>query len=407
MRKLFSLPLVFFVIAAGIGVFLRGHLISPWENVNYRFVLHAHSHLMFLGWVFNVLFLAYVYKHIPKLRRKVFTWLFYVLQVLVIGMMISFPLQGYGVYSIILSTLHTLAAVVFIVCFFRETGHLASASLWFARASLLFFVLSSAGPFSLGYIMATGLGQTQWYYFSVYYYLHFQYNGFFVLGVFSLFFQLIESKGVSPGISASIRMGRWLAYSAIPAYSLSVLWAKPGNLYNIVGAASAIAQIVALFMFLVILARYRSELVAGLRPISRFYLWLVLVAFASKLFLQMISAHPYITQLAWEFRPWVIAYLHLVLLGVVTLFLLIWYLENGLLNIAMASWGLALFLAGFLGSQICLMLIPYWDRQLAGNLTAQELIFIFSLAMLIAIALFLPAFSFRNENKRAPTVSGS
>jgi len=107
-------------------------------------------------------------------------------------MLITFPLQGYGLYSIIISTLHMLFSVILLFRFNRETRLTNSEPIRFARMASLFFILSSVGPFAVGILAANGLGHTSWYHLAVYFYLHFQYNGAFTFGVFSLLFHWLE-----------------------------------------------------------------------------------------------------------------------------------------------------------------------------------------------------------------------
>src|SRR5688572_29855994 len=107
MLRYARIPLLFLFIGTLLGVFLRWQFISATPGVNYSFVLHGHSHIMFLGWIFNALYVGICYNHIAAEETKFFRILFIALQVLVVGMLIAFPLQGYGFYSILLSTLHT------------------------------------------------------------------------------------------------------------------------------------------------------------------------------------------------------------------------------------------------------------------------------------------------------------
>lgn len=58
---------------------------------------------------------------------------------------------------------------------------------------------------------------------------------------------------------------------------------------------------------------------------------LVALSLSLKLFLQLGSTHPEVSHLAFGFRPIVIAYLHLVLLLIVTVFLLVYLSGTGLL----------------------------------------------------------------------------
>ena len=360
MVKYTSLPLLFFFLASLLGVFLRWQFILPTPGINYTYFLHAHSHTMFLGWVFNALYLGFIITYIKKGEQKIFKTIFLVLQLLVVAMMISFPLQGYGLYSILFSTLHTLLALVFIVIFFRKTSNIETVSCWFGRTALLFFTLSTIGPFSLGYLMANGLGQSQWYYFSIYYYLHFQYNGFFLFGVLSLFFQLLEEKQIALNVQKAKAVGQWMAVACIPAYLLSVLWAKPGIIFNMISAIAGVIQLYALVLFFYLLKKIPIQ--SNFSKPAFFSFGIGLLAFSLKILLQSFSAHPAIANFAYEFRPIVIAYLHLVLIGIISVVVLGWYIEKNFIRQKLAGKTVAAFLITFTGTQIGLILQPWWNE---------------------------------------------
>lgn len=391
MRKYYSIPLLFFVLAAVIGLFLRWQFVSPTPGTRYTYFLHAHSHVMFLGWIFNVLFLSFIAHHLSEKRTPLLRNFFLTLQALVVAMMISFPIQGYGLYSIIFSTLHTLAVMVFIVWFFHLTKGERTVSLWFARTSLFFFFLSTAGPFSLGYLMANGMGNSVWYNFSIYYYLHFQYNGFFLFGIFSLYFHLLEQKRIRYDVSGALRFGKWMAAACIPAYSLSILYAQPGWSFNVIGALAAIIQLIALGWFIRQTGRQRNFLKAHFHPVALRLFAIVLVSLSIKSLLQVASAHPFLALLAYELRPVVIAYLHLVLVGVISFFLFAWYIDMGFVNVSAARTAMVLLFTGFAGSEICLVLMPWWSNFVVP-VSSAVVIFLFSLLLLAGGALFYRAY---------------
>jgi len=392
MHRFIKTPLLFLFIGSVLGVFLRWQFLSPTPGVTYTFVLHGHSHMMFLGWVFNALFLGIVSKQICLEWQRPFRYLFIALQILVIGMLVSFPLQGYGFFSILFSTLHTLLAIVFIVKFFRDTKAITSTSMWFARVALIFFAISAIGPFSLGYLMSAGLGQSKWYYFSIYFYLHFQYNGFFLFGCLSLFFNLLEKRHINFNLIKARSAGRLLAGACIPAYLLSTLWANPGYAYNVIGAIAALTQVIAFCVLSPLLWENRTEIRSTFSRTSRYALLIVLLCFAAKLLLQALSAFPAVAQMAYESRPVTIAYLHLVLVGVISLFLLTWYLESNLVNERYAKYGIHLFILAFSGMEGCLALSPWWTTVVGTSLPpAATLTFIFSVLLSISYLIFLVA----------------
>ena len=388
MRRYYSIPLLFFFLAAVLGLFLRWQFVMPTPGIRYTYFLHNHSHVMFLGWVFNVLYLSFVENNLPEKGRGGYLKLFVVLQVLVVAMMISFPIQGYGLFSIIFSTLHMLAALVFIPIFFGRTKGDPRISVWFARIAWIFFFISTAGPFSLGYLMANGTGQTVWHNYSIYFYLHFQYNGFFLFGVLSLFFQLLESKHIPFSYRRAKKIGTWMAAACVPAYSLSILFSKPGLFFNVLGAVGAVLQIVALIIFLKEIGRIKAHLYLNFNGVVMKLFQFVLLALILKSLLQLASAHPVIAEMAYTLRPLTIAYLHLVLVGIITFFLLGWYIETERVRETPRKWSVVILLAGFIGSEVCLVLVPWWSHTIGNGISSSVAIFAFSILMVAGSLLF-------------------
>src|SRR5690606_29611033 len=189
--------------------------------------------------------------------------LFLLMQAMLVAMMISFPLQGYGAFPIVFSTIHTLCLAVFSFRLFADLRSMpASVSVWHTKASLIFFLISAVGPFAIAATAMMGLAQTQWYYFAVYYYLHFQYNGFFTFGVLALFVLVLESNKIQYDVSAMRSATGWLAIATVPSYFLSVLWAEPGIVYNIIAGTAALIQLYAAYIFL--------RVIFGLKQLHQF-----------------------------------------------------------------------------------------------------------------------------------------
>jgi hypothetical protein len=400
MLRYYKIPLIFLLIGSLLGIFLRWQFISPTAGVNYAFFLHAHSHIMFLGWIFNVLYIGFVAQYIPKQDHTFFVRLFNALQVFLVGMLISFPLQGYGFYSILFSTLHTLGALVFVVRFLIKIKSVSCISAWYARMAVLFFAISTAGPFSLGYLMSNGMASTHWYNFSIYFYLHFQYNGFFLFGILSLFFNQLEEKKINFAPGKTRSFGIILATTCIPAYISSTLWSKPDYTFNIIGAIVGLIQFIGAAVFITLIRENSREIKQRFTAYSRLLLIVALLSFVLKLLLQLISASPFIAQMAYELRPVVIAYLHLVLVGLISSFLLAWYLEENLLEQSAAKRGIILYLVSFLGMEICLLLTPWW-KAIASVVffKASEYTFFFSAFLCLSFFILFKSALFSKPEK--------
>jgi hypothetical protein len=396
----FRIPLLFLFVGSLLGLFLRWQFISPTPGINYSFVLHGHSHIMFLGWIFNALYIAFITNHIVETERSFFWNLYYVLQFLVVGMLISFPLQGYGLFSITFSTLHTIGAILFAIRFFYKTKSVTTISSWYARISLVFLVISTIGPFSLGYLMANGMGQSNWYYFSIYFYLHFQYNGFFLFGIFSLIFDLLERRSVQFDFQRVKFIGKLLAATCIPAYVLSILWARPSYIFNVVGGVTAVIQIFVLAMLIGSVVNHRQQFKCSFTKSSNQFLAIALSAFGLKLALQLLSAFPAIAQLAYEMRPVVIGYLHLVLIGVISLSLFVWYLESNLIGQINGARVITALIISFMGMEVCLILSPWWSKTFVSSIvSAQECMFFFSASLSLSCLLLYMSSCQKNQTK--------
>ena len=253
----------FLVFSAIAGIGLRYYNFSMIETVNYKFLLHTHSHVALLGWMFLAFAVAMVQEFLPD-KFKVFHKIFLITLISVIGMMVSFPLQGYAAISITFSTLFLFASYWFVYEFIKglkeAVGNSEAAK--FIRWSLFFLVISSFGPWALGPIMVFGESHGVLYNLSIYYYLHFLYNGFFVLAVFGIILRQLENEEIQYNSSRAKLFFKLTVYGIIPAYALSMLWINPPVWVNIIGGLAGASQLLALVIGWPILKFIWSELVA-------------------------------------------------------------------------------------------------------------------------------------------------
>ncbi|MGE3727147.1 MAG: hypothetical protein AB7I41_16435 [Candidatus Sericytochromatia bacterium] len=363
-RPLLLTALVFFVCVQVLGLLLRWQFVQVLPGFNYKFFLHAHSHVALLGWVHASLMVALMRAFLPAGQAQAKRWhgLFWAAQVLVLGMLFSFPVQGYAAVSITFSTL-------FLFVSYAQAGHLLRATqddtslsrrlLW---ACLWLMMLSSLGPWSLGPIMALKLNQSPVYFLAIYFYLHFQYNGWFVFALLALLLRWLEARGIDTAGPLPRRAVWLLLGSSLPAYALSALWTQPPLWVWVVAGAAALAQLGALALFWRwgwVLRQTGSQVFSSIPILPEVKLLLALAwgCFNLKLLLQALTAWPFFAQLAYQQRSLVIFYLHLVLLGVVTCALLAYlWQERGLQFNRSTRGGLGLFLLGFALSETLILL---------------------------------------------------
>lgn len=301
------------------GILLRFYVVTELP-FNYKFLLHAHSHTALLGWIYLGL-TTLIYKIFLQEAKKpiLYKRIFYFTNFCIVGMIITFPIQGYALFSIIFSTLFLFASYWFAWFAMKFVPqHFKKRISWrLVKTSLWYLVISSVGPWAIGAVMAT-LGPTSvWYKTSIYIYLHFQYNGWFILSLLGMIFYFFEEKGVVFNPNKFRSFFLLLNLGIIFTVFLSILWFQPPVIFYVLGAIGALAQILA---FQEIYNLLKNEIKILKREVGN-QSWLLLkiagVLLVIKLLMQLISAHPYMADLAFRLKDFVIGYLHLVFLGVV------------------------------------------------------------------------------------------
>ncbi|TNE54395.1 MAG: hypothetical protein EP344_14245 [Bacteroidetes bacterium] len=343
--------LFWLLVAALMGVWLRWQAWgSPPVGFPYRFLTHAHSHVMFLGWAFNGLIAVLVWYFLPERVPVLYSRLWLWLQVGVLGMALSFPLQGYKAVSITFSTLHMVLAGWLAVRLWRDAAQAGPATYAF-RWAVVFLFLSAIGPFALAYTIVHQLQDTHWYQLAVYYYLHFQYNGWMVLALFAVFLRLFPLSG-----NWVVRALHLFAIGVLLGFAVSTLWTSPPWPVFLLAALGGLLQLSLVPVLIGWFTQGNGNNTAGLLWRNR----LLLVAGASictKLCLQLLVIWPAVGTAVFINRNWLIAYFHLVFIGVVTCSLLAVFLTRGWVpehrQMAPAWWGLV---PAFVLSELLLVL---------------------------------------------------
>lgn len=357
-----KIPFLNLLIVSFIGIILRYKIAFALPFVDQKFLLHAHSHFAFSGWLSQIL-MAFIVQYLQNkkgdLNFKKYNVLLWINLISAYGMLFSFPFQGYGSVSISFSTLSVFNAYVFAFVVWKDLNRLAVKSVshyWF-KAALVFNAVSSFGAFALGYMMANKIASQEWYLAAVYFFLHFQYNGWFFFAAMGLFIQWLIDNGIAINKSSSKKIF-WVFFTAsIPAYFLSALWLPIPLWLYVVIVAAAFAQLVG-FILLVKHVRNKMKFISATlnKPVK--WLWILsCIALAIKLLLQAGSTIPSLNMVAYGFRPIVIGYLHLVLLGVISIFLIGYFLVSSEQAItSMFKKGVIVFVSGIIINELLLML---------------------------------------------------
>ena len=351
-KNLVLVCLVNFLVAALMGLLLRFVFVFP-VTINYRHVTHAHSHGAMLGWVYLMLYVLIVHHFVPE-KKPIYNRLFWLTELAVVGMMLSFPFQGYAAISISFSSLHIVCSYYFVRLIWKNHQITSKPNQLLLKASLIFMLLSTIGIWCLGAAAAT-LGQdSAIFQISIQFFLHLQFNGWFLFGVLAIFltqFPLPYNPRFRWFFNLLI-VGTLLTF-ALPvswyAYHPSLLW---------INGVGVLLQLWATYFFIKLLQPYWLQFWSHKPSLIKWAYGLALMSFLLKIFLQSSSIIPEVSVMAYNYHNFVIGFIHLMMLGVISGFLFAFLLESPLVNIQSIALkiGVYSFVVGFIATEFILLL---------------------------------------------------
>lgn len=344
-----------FLIAALMGLLLRLQFVAPVNNVNYQFLLHGHSHIAMLGWVYLALFALIYHFFIPKNKEteQKFNRLFWITELAVIGMMIAFPLQGYALFSIIFSTLHIFSSYYFVRLVWKYQQIDAVAERYLLKTALFFMILSTCGVWCLG--PAVGLlGKTSAFYqIAIQFFLHFQFNGWFIIAVLALLFHQMKVKVEN---HTFFSFYKWLIVGTVLTFALPVSWFISNPVLTWINGVGVVVQLVAFVKLILMLRSQFGTFYAKLKEIEKIVYSFALLSLGLKVLVQLVVIFPDMALVSHQIRNFVIGFIHMIMLGIISGFLLGFLLNGRVINRnnRFSEYGIKIFLMGFVLTEFLL-----------------------------------------------------
>ncbi|QDP84624.1 hypothetical protein FNJ88_03320 [Chryseobacterium sp. SNU WT5] len=382
-----------FLLVSVLGVLMRYKIAFSLPIVDQKHVQEAHSHFAFYGWITQIIYvliIRYLVGILPERQLKKYQILLVINAVSAFIMIPSFVYSGYYWLSIAASTAALLTSFVFFFFLVRDLkGKSDLAKPWFI-AGLFFAVISSAGVFMLSYMMMSGNVTQMLYLGSSYYYLHFQYNGFFLFSCIGLLIHSLRKIGaeISPKENNLIF---WLMFfGCLVGFGLSVLYMKLPLWIIIAIILASISQTIGAIKIYQMVKRNWGHVVVHFSALQRFVLMYVGFAFFMKTLLQLGSNVPALSQFAFGFRNVVIAYLHLILLMCISVFLINHILATNVFKITKpVTRGLKLLLLGIFLNEAVLGVMGIFSIKYIAVPFAPEILLGVSLLMMFSLLLIL------------------
>ncbi|HNP53959.1 MAG TPA: hypothetical protein PKK69_05065, partial [Ferruginibacter sp.] len=161
-RRSFRIALFNLLIVAVLGCLLRYKIAFSFPWLDQKHLLHTHSHFAFSGWITQAILVLLLHR-LGKLWQEnlfaAFRWNLHINLLGAYGMLLSFPVQGYGGFSIFFSTLTIVNHFHFGWKLWKKINRssIRQIGFYWIRAAILFGWLSSLGAFALAYNMVTQL----------------------------------------------------------------------------------------------------------------------------------------------------------------------------------------------------------------------------------------------------------
>lgn len=349
--------LINFCIAASMGVILRYVYVNP-LNINYAYLIHGHSHTAMLGWIYLMLYSFIFHYFIPKNQslEKKYNQLFWITQLSIIGMIFSFPFQGYALVSIFFSTLHIFCSYYFCYRVWKDHETDTSSEKKVLLTALLFMMFSTIGVWCLGPVATTGGKGSAFYQVAIQFFIHFQFNGWFTFGVIAIF--LNQFQKIKCDLNTSVF--NWFFYSLITAtflnFALPISWYISIPTLQWINQLGLLAQLISSIAFILLIRPHYKKLIEQSAFITKLLYCFALISFILKTGIQFVTFFPKIAILSHTIRNFVIGFIHLSMLGLITGFLFAFITGISLFNSEnkISKAGLNLFMICFVITEILL-----------------------------------------------------
>ncbi|MCB0396455.1 MAG: hypothetical protein KDD36_07365 [Flavobacteriales bacterium] len=274
-----------------------------------------------------------------------------------------------------------------------------SESKVFFKWGVIWMVVSSLGIWSLG-VTSSLLGKLHpLFYASVQFFLHFQFNGWFTYTTIGLLIHYLNRSGKQVKIPGYVFV--LIQLSLLLTYTLSITWSNPLEILFHLNALGVILQLIG---YGLVLKDIFKVLFSGKKPWSTWSDRLILAGLFSLLFkilIQALVVWPSVAVISYTIRNYVIAFIHLIMLGSITFSICGILLKEQVLPLnRTAKTGWILLLAGFLLTEFTLFGqgTMFWMGQ--GFIPGYYLILLV-FTLLIPLSIIFILRGFRTSGKKA------
>ncbi|MDM1397499.1 hypothetical protein HX049_09955 [Myroides odoratimimus] len=313
----YIIPLVNFLAAALLGLLLRSIFVYPIEGVTFLYVLHTHSHIALLGWLYLLVYVLFVQQFGLKNDKEntFYTRLFWVTQLAVLGMGVTFPFMGYAAASISFSTLHIICSYVFVVHLWKNNTVSGTQQGVLLKTSLFFMASSTLGVWCLGPAVGMMGKASAFYQICIQFFLHFQFDGWFLTAFLTLLFAIVF-KGYSLSKFKPFYY-TWIV-SVILTYALPVSWYVELPILHYLNTVGVLLQFYSVGYLLNPVYKMFKQRDNNEANFAWLLLILAGICFTMRIGTQLLVISESIANELQALRSWIVGFIHLNMLGVLS-----------------------------------------------------------------------------------------
>jgi len=380
----------FFVVSV-VGVMMRYNIAFSLPGFTHKFMQESHSHFAFYGWVSASIYLfvtKYLSEISAKLNLKKYQYLMTANQIGSYGMLFTFLYGGYFWLSIVLSSIALFTGFAYFIFLLIDTKGKRNPEIIWLKSGAFFATISAIGIFGLAYFSTKKDEFEVLFRASTYFYLHYQYNGFFIFSCIGLLLISLKKLGIEIEEKLNKTIFYLLFFGCFLGYGLSILWIEMNPIFYGFFILISIVQLFGAILFLNWIRK--TDLFNNQNFIQKLLISVFGFAFILKFLLQGLSAIPALGVFAFSNINIVIAYLHLVLLMGISLFL-IWKILQLVENEfnKLLKFSILLLVFGIVCNEIVLALSGIFSIFYIPFLSAKYWLLFVSVVIMISIGIFI------------------
>lgn len=380
-----------FFIVSVVGVMMRYEMAFSLPWFSHQFMQESHSHFAFYGWVSATIYL-FVTKYLSESKKEInlqkYQWMMIFNQIGSYGMLFSFLYGGYFWLSIVFSSVALFTGFAYFGFLLFDTKNNKNPEMIWLKTGAFFATFSAIGIFGLAYFSSKKDEFEVLFRASTYFYLHYQYNGFFLFSCIGLFLIKLKKYHIKISEKWNKTVFYLLSIGCFFGYGLSILWIKMSDYWLFFFGLIAIVQLLGAVLFLNWIRKinwFQNQNFTG-----KLLLSVVGLAFLGKFVLQSLSVIPALGVFFFNNINLIIAYLHLVLLMGISLFLIWKIVDLDYFKFdKTVNCGILLMVFGIVLNEIILSLAAIFSIVYIPFLSAKYWLLFASVIIMISIGSFI------------------